>query len=382
LINPLTAFSQVFKPKPCLKAGGKYIFSSSLRTPSAYGGLGIGSLYTTSSKPKGKSDDFFQKVYSDKSANNPFFIVNNFFKQYPNPELANLDYKLINTILCNHTSCHRPPQHRRVSSNGGVSVIRNKIGVSVGVAFAYPTRVYTSYNASLASLGIKTYSTNAIVINPLMLDFFTNLIQEDTGEIIVIKLPDGRKVTISREFTEWFRGFTDAEGSFSLTISSNRYSFKFRILLHLNDIEVLYYIRNILGIGNIYISKTNSAVTYNVVNKDGILIILAIFAKYNLNTTKHLNFLALAQAFWLYHINDKSNDLKDIKLQIDKIKSSMNKNRTDFVMPSSHRFNISRYWFLGFTEGDGSFTYTRSSGTLYYKLYQKGDKDLFNAIIA
>jgi hypothetical protein len=102
LINPLTAFSQVFKPKACLKAGGKYIFSSSLRTPSAYGGLGIGSLYTTSSKPKGKSDDFFQKVYSDKSANNPFFIVNNFFKQYPNPELANLDYKLINTILCNH----------------------------------------------------------------------------------------------------------------------------------------------------------------------------------------------------------------------------------------------------------------------------------------
>lgn len=73
-----------------------------MRTPSAYGGLGIGSLYTTSSKPKNKSDDFFQKVYSDKSANNPFFIVNNFFKQYPNPELANLDYKLINTILCNH----------------------------------------------------------------------------------------------------------------------------------------------------------------------------------------------------------------------------------------------------------------------------------------
>jgi LAGLIDADG endonuclease len=58
-----------------------------------------------------------------------------------------------------------------------------------------------------------------------------------------------------------------------------------------------------LGIGNIYISKTNPAVTYNVVNKDGILIILAIFAKYNLNTTKHLNFLALAQAFWLYRVS-------------------------------------------------------------------------------
>jgi len=91
LINPLTAFSQVFKPKPYLIAGGNYISLT-------------GSLYSTSSKPKGKSYEFFQKVYSDKSANNPFFIVNNFFKLYPNKDLAkaNLDYKLINTILCNH----------------------------------------------------------------------------------------------------------------------------------------------------------------------------------------------------------------------------------------------------------------------------------------
>lgn len=49
---------------------------------------------------KGKSDSFFQRVY-DKSANNPLFIVNNFFKQYPNTNLAkaNINYKLINTIL-------------------------------------------------------------------------------------------------------------------------------------------------------------------------------------------------------------------------------------------------------------------------------------------
>lgn len=316
-----------------------------------------------SPRGKGKSDSFFQRVY-DKSANNPLFIVNNFFKQYPNTKSADadLDYKLINTILGNHTSWHRPLQHRRTASSyEDASVIRKKIGVSLR--------------------GIKTYSTNAITIDPLMLDFFASLIQEHSEEIIVIKLSDGRKLTIPREFIEWFRGFVDAEGSFSLTINSNRYSFKFRILLHLDDIEVLYYIRNILGIGNIYISKTNPAVTYNVVNKDGIFIILAIFAKYNLNTTKHLNFLALAQAFWLYHINDKSKDrLKDIKLEIDKIKSTMNKNRTNFVLPSSHRFNISHQWLLGFTEGDGSFTYTRYSRTLYYKLSQKGNKDLFNAI--
>lgn len=94
LISPLAAFSLIFEPKSYFNTGSlcrKYNFST-------------GSYYSTSSKPKGKSEDFFHKVYSDKSANNPFFIVKNFFKQYPNPELAkaNINYKLINTILCNH----------------------------------------------------------------------------------------------------------------------------------------------------------------------------------------------------------------------------------------------------------------------------------------
>lgn len=90
LNSPLAPFSLVFKPKAHV-IGGKYTSSH-------------GSLYSTSNKPNGKSSDFFQRVYSDKSANNPFFIVNNFFKQYHNPDLAkaNIDYKLINTILCNH----------------------------------------------------------------------------------------------------------------------------------------------------------------------------------------------------------------------------------------------------------------------------------------
>ena len=46
-----------------------------------------------SPRGKGKSDSFFQRVY-DKSANNPFFIVNNFCKQYPNTDLAKANIKM------------------------------------------------------------------------------------------------------------------------------------------------------------------------------------------------------------------------------------------------------------------------------------------------
>lgn len=98
LINRLADFSLVSKPNYIVNTGSsgilknsKYIYSTT-------------SLYSTSSKAKGRSADFFNKVYSDKSGNNPFFIVENFLKQNPNPDLAksNLDYKLINTILSNH----------------------------------------------------------------------------------------------------------------------------------------------------------------------------------------------------------------------------------------------------------------------------------------
>lgn len=95
LINPLAVLSLVFKPNSYfntgLRARSKYLF---------YPGL----LYSTNSKPKSRSDDFFKKVYSDKSAHNPFFIVKNFFKQYPNYDLAkaNIDYKFVKKILGNH----------------------------------------------------------------------------------------------------------------------------------------------------------------------------------------------------------------------------------------------------------------------------------------
>lgn len=107
------ALSLVFKPKPYFN--GKYLFSTrsfystssklslSNRSTSS-GAIALPSLSPSGGLGKAKSDGFFQRVYSDKSANNPFFIVNNFFKQYPNPDLAraNIDYKLINTILGNH----------------------------------------------------------------------------------------------------------------------------------------------------------------------------------------------------------------------------------------------------------------------------------------
>lgn len=53
---------------------------------------------------------------------------------------------------------------------------------------------------------------------------------------------------VSSEFLQWFAGFTDAEGNFLISIDSLGYVvFRFRIVLHVDDIEVLQKIRNTLG---------------------------------------------------------------------------------------------------------------------------------------
>jgi hypothetical protein len=76
--------------------------------------------------------------------------------------------------------------------------------------------------------------------------------------------------------------------------------------------------------------------TLNISSRKEIGILLAIFSKYNLNTTKHLNFLAFKQAFTIYVENNRE-DRDAVKPIIDSIKGNMNKLRADFGMPNSYQ---------------------------------------------
>ena len=53
---------------------------------------------------------------------------------------------------------------------------------------------------------------------------------------------DNKLISINKEWLEWFVGFTDAEGSFSIVeIKNNNFKFLFRIRLHKDDINVLHH---------------------------------------------------------------------------------------------------------------------------------------------
>jgi hypothetical protein len=148
--------------------------------------------------------------------------------------------------------------------------------------------------------------------------------------------------SLDNQFLQWFVGFSDAESSFTIETKKNKeVHFKFSITLHIDDIAVLYTIRNKLGIGVVSIYGTTCS--YRVHSFQTILDkIFPIFDKYPLLTTKVLNYKDWKNAILLKNLTTSSN--KDtIFNQITEIKNGMNNSRTNFKGYSVTSDMISKY---------------------------------------
>jgi len=113
----------------------------------------------------------------------------------------------------------------------------------------------------------------------------------------------------------------------------NRFTFAFSIRLHIDDKNVLVYIRNRLSIGSI--NESGEECKFSVTDKEGIEKLLNIFDEYKLNTTKYLDYLDFKEAFNLYHKRDGLLT-EELKERIIELKSGMNLNRSIIDMPKDH----------------------------------------------
>ena len=172
------------------------------------------------------------------------------------------------------------------------------------------------------------------------------------------------------DFFKWFVGFSDGESNFTIVLHKDQNGdilkgsaiFRFTIELHIDDKEVLNYIKSRLNIGTEVAVYGNSC-KFTVVHKKDIYVLISIFDKFNLNTTKYLDYLEFKKAFILY--NESARKLEADKIavmnQLLNLKNGMNNNRTNFNFPSNHKIVISDYWLLGLIEGEGSFTLERAN---------------------
>ena len=113
-----------------------------------------------------------------------------------------------------------------------------------------------------------------------------------------------------------------------------------------------------MNIGN-EIAVYGNSCKFTVIHKEYTNKLISIFDKYNLNTTKHFDYLDFKKAFYLYY----ENNIKDKRTLIDQlltIKRGMNNNRINFNFSKDHNVVISDYWLLGLIEAECSFYLDRS----------------------
>jgi hypothetical protein len=148
--------------------------------------------------------------------------------------------------------------------------------------------------------------------------------------------------------------FFDAESCFYISYKKkeDRILLKIRITTHIDELPLLNFLHSKLGCGSVYKSKTKCEFVI-MEQKALINLIIPILDNFNLNTTKHLNYLDFKKALDL--MKKGSHLIPEGKLEIINIKALMNKARTNNPMPSDHSIRITPNWLIRFIEGDGSF---------------------------
>ena len=170
----------------------------------------------------------------------------------------------------------------------------------------------------------------------------------------------------------WVTGFTDAEGTFSISIVKNKTyklgwsQLSFKIGLHEKDKLILEQIQSFFNVGTI--SKDGAeSLELRIRSIDGLQKIINHFDQYPLITKKWADFNLFKDAFNL--VKNKQHFTKDGLESIVGIKEAMNLGITDLLknsftnIPSVEKYlvkdtnNFYFHWLSGFTAGEGWIFY-------------------------
>lgn len=188
----------------------------------------------------------------------------------------------------------------------------------------------------------------------------------------------------NKDFLFLFSGFTDAEGNFLVTIDRKYVKLRFKISLHIDDLEVLYTIKSNLGFGRVVEEYNRNSCSFIVEDFLSISKLCDIFNHYPLHTSKKLDFMSFYEVLLIKATNKELSSLRGGEIDIKKIvsiKDTMNSKREIFTYGiSESQIIINPNWFIGFIEGEGTFG-IKPGSSLYFQVAQKNTSlDCLNAI--
>nr|YP_009663663.1 LAGLIDADG endonuclease [Dactylella tenuis]QCW06801.1 LAGLIDADG endonuclease [Dactylella tenuis] len=166
-------------------------------------------------------------------------------------------------------------------------------------------------------------------------------------------------------FHLWLVGFTDGDGSFSIIrVAEGKWTLFFKLTQSTYNLRILYFIKKQLGVGSVHIDANCNKGDFRIRDRKNIgSIILPIFDKYPLLTSKYFSYQKFKKAYDILENPNLSTKEKDnllLKLQSEQMP-------TDYISPAWKTVNyevnntndaksvMSKYWLIGFTEAEGSF---------------------------
>lgn len=130
-------------------------------------------------------------------------------------------------------------------------------------------------------------------------------------------------------FLNWFSGLTDAEGNFLISLELDFIRFRFKILMHIDNLKALNNIKSKLNVGKVIVEKNKNRCSFVVQSFTEIRdVICPIFVQYPLLTSKNLDFQDFHKAVLIKNKNQLS--LTD-KNKIILLKNGMNSKREIFT---------------------------------------------------
>lgn len=202
-------------------------------------------------------------------------------------------------------------------------------------------------------------------------------------------------------FKQWLVGFTDGDGNFHISHqkvnqSKHKWGLSYKLTQSRYNLRILNYVKKELGVGSI--TKDGASKAQFFIRDKNVLknIIIPIFDKYPLLTSKYLDYALFKKALSIFNdvnltIDQRNKQLNDLKYAHSAITKPVNyKSPIWNTVPISELTNIeivksimSKAWIVGFIEAEGSFYLTSKSSNRIvhgFGLTQKLDEIVLKAI--
>lgn len=206
---------------------------------------------------------------------------------------------------------------------------------------------------------MNKYSNNVITRNNspvyfLLIRKYTSETEYNTRSSII----EDKCGTPDYNFCQWFVGYTDGDGCFSIytNIHNKKINFTYKLSQCVDNIQILYFMKKNIGVG--IVRKDKYGMAHYLVRNLSLLNshILPIFDNHKLKTKKYYDFLKFKYCLNIYQ-DSSLTQIEKIRL-INERKLVVFQSQLFLLKYQLEVLSLSKSWIVGFVEAEGSFYLT------------------------